>query len=179
MDKDRTCNACGITKRLTEFHKRVDDFTKRCKECVNKAERLRYKLKSVEDGRYQCYDLDLDEIHDELSLPVLRALMHQHNIPIKAHSIKQELIDTLKQHGILPENYVSGLRRAVGTPLKTGKRLQAKTVELTDMSDGSVMIFPSLYKTARFLGTYNHNITKHNGLSYTSPNDKTYMIKIL
>jgi hypothetical protein len=179
MDKERVCNECKITKPLTEFHKRRDDFTKRCKECVNKAERLRYKIKSVENGKYQCYEVDLDEIHDELSLPELKALMHQHNIPIKAHSNKPELVEVLEQKGILPENYVSGIRRAVATPAKTGKRLSAKAVELTDMSDGSVIIFPSLYKTAKFLGTYNHNITKHNGLSFITGADKTYMIKIL
>jgi hypothetical protein len=96
----------------------------------------------------------------------------------------------LKQHGILPENYVSGIRRAVchtSTPTtdnvpKTGKRLPAQKVELTDMLDGSVIIFPSLCKTAKFLGTYNHNITKHNGLTYTTSIngvDKTYKIKLL
>jgi hypothetical protein len=182
MDKTetrRTCNGCKITKPLSEFYKRVDDFTKRCKECINTAGRLRYKLKSVEEGKYQCYDLDLDELHYELSLPELRALMHQHNIPIRAHCTKQELVDTLKQHGILPEDYVSGLRRAATAPAKNCKRLNAKIVELTDMSNGSVIKFPSLYKTARFLGTYNHNITKHDGVSYTAPDNKTYMIKIL
>jgi hypothetical protein len=139
MDKERTCNACKITKPLSEFHKRVNDFTKRCKECINEAGRLRYKLKSLEEGKYQCCDLDLDELHDELSLPELRTLMHQHDIPIRAHCTKQELVDTLKQHGILPEDYVSGLRRAATAPIKTCKRLNAKIVELTDMSNGSVI----------------------------------------
>jgi hypothetical protein len=174
----RTCNACKITKPLSEFYKRVNDFTKRCKECINEAGKLRYKLKSVEEGKHQCYDLDLNEIHDELSLPELRALMHQNNSPIRAHCTKQELVDTLKQHGILPEDYVSGLRRAVA-PAKNCKRLSAKTVILTDISNGSVIKFPSLYKTARFLGTYNHKITKHDGASYVAPDDKIYMIKIL
>ena len=178
MDKERTCSECSITKPLTEFHKKRDDFTKRCRECVNKAERLRYKLKGVESGAYQCYEVDLDEIHDELSFPELKALMYQHNIPIKAHSTKVELVEALKLHDILPENYVSGLRRAVSPPTKS-KRLSAKSVELTDMSNGSVIIFPSIYKTAKFLGTYNHNITKHNGFTYTTSNDKTYKIKIL
>ena len=65
------------------------------------------------------------------------------------------------------------------------KRLAAQMVELTDAHDGSVTIYPSLYKTAKFLGTYNHNIIKHNGLSYTVrdangvSNGKTYKIKIL
>jgi hypothetical protein len=86
MDKEKVCNECKITKPLTEFHKRRDDFTKRCKECINKAERLRYNIKSVQNGTYQCYEVDLDEIPQELSLPELKALMHQHNIPIKAHS---------------------------------------------------------------------------------------------
>ena len=182
MDNNRVCNECNIIKPLTEFHKRRDDFTKRCKECINKSERLRYKLKGVENGTYQCYEVGLDEIHDELSLPELKTLMHQHNIPIKAHSTKVELVEELKQHGILPENYVSGLRRASPPPPTTApgsKRLSAKPVELTDISNGSTIIFPSLYKTAKFLGTYNHNITKHNGLSYTAPNDRTYKIKIL
>ena len=89
MDNNRVCNECSITKPLTEFHKRLDNWNKRCKDCVNKSERLRYKLKGVENGTYQAYEVDLDEIHDELSLPELKALMHQHNIPIKAHITKQ------------------------------------------------------------------------------------------
>ena len=113
MDKERVCNECSITKPLAEFHKRRDDFTKRCKECINKAERLRYKLKGVESGAYQCYEVGLDEIHDELSFPELKALMYQHNIPIKEHSNKADIVETLKQHGILPPNYVNGIRRAL------------------------------------------------------------------
>ena len=183
MDKletsNRVCNECSITKPLTEFHKRLDNWNKRCKDCVNKSERLRYKLKGVENGTYQSYEVGLDEIHDELSLPELKALMHQHNIPIRAHCTKQELVDTLKLHGILPENYVSGLRRASPPPDSGNKRVSAKAVELTDTFSGSVIIFPSLYKTAKFLGTYNHNITKHNGFTYTTPNDRIYKIKIL
>jgi hypothetical protein len=105
--------------------------------------------------------------------------MHQHNIPIMAHSNKVELVEALKQNGILPDNYVCGLKRAATAPINTSKRLNAKTVELSDMSTGSVITFPSLYKTAKFLGTYNHNITKHNGVSYIASNDKTYKIKIL
>ena len=182
MDKERTCNECSITKPLSEFHKKRDDFTKRCRECVNRAERLRYKLKGVESGAYQCYDVGLDEIHDELSFPELKALMYQHNIPIRAHSTKQELVDTLKLHNVLPDNYVGGLKRASPTLGATSKRLSAKTVELTDTFNGSVIIFPSIYKTAKFLGTYNHNITKHNGFTYTAcgaGNNRTYKIKIL
>ena len=188
MDKDRTCNECKITKPLTEFYKRRDDFTKRCKECVCRSERLRYKIKVVENGTYQCYEVGLDDVHQVLSWPELKALMHQHNIPVRPHSNKPDIVETLKQHGILPENYDSGPRRAsvahaVGpqstTAPKASKRLPAQKVELTDMSDGTVTIYPSLYKTAKFLGTYNHNITKHNGLSYTACNGRTYKIKIL
>ena len=49
MDKERTCGECKITKPLTDFYKRRDDFTKRCKECICKAERLRYKIKGIEN----------------------------------------------------------------------------------------------------------------------------------
>jgi hypothetical protein len=112
MDKSLTCSECKITKPLTEFYKRRDDFTKRCKECVWRSERLRYTMMGVEDDTYQCYEVGLDELHQELSLPDLRALMKAHNIPIKAHSNKADIVEVLKQHGILPDNYVSGIRRA-------------------------------------------------------------------
>ena len=207
MDKERTCNECKIIKPITEFYKRKDDYTKRCKECVCQSERLRYTIKNVENGTYECYEVGLDEIPQELSLPELKALMKQHNIPIKPHSNKPDIVEVLKQQGILPENYINGLRRCtphapVGSsrdrvypscsppiaPTRkvsthsvdvTGipKRLAAQTVELTDMSDGSVTVYPSLYKAAKFLGTYNHNITKHNGLSY-SYNNKMYKIRV-
>ena len=183
---DRTCSECNITKPLTEFYKRRDDFTKRCKECVCRAERLRYTIKGVENGTYQCYEVGLDEVHQELSLPELKALMKHHNIPIKAHSNKSDIVEVLKQHGILPENYVSGLRRAPPPAVQTtvvahkpAGRLPGQKVELTDMSDGTANIYPSLYKTAKFLGTYNHNVTKHNGLSFTTATGATYMIKLL
>ena len=189
MDKERTCNECKIIKPITEFYKRKDDYTKRCKECVCQSERLRYTIKNVENGTYEWYEVGLDEIPQELSLPELKALMKQHNITIKPHSNKPDIVEVLKQQGILPLNYINGLRRVtppiaptckVSTPSVTGipKRLAAQTVELTDMSDGSVTVYPSLYKAAKFLGTYNHNITKHNGLSY-SYNNKMYKIKIL
>ena len=190
MDKNRTCSECKITKPITEFYKRKDDFTKRCKDCVCQSERLRYMIKNVENGKYECYEVGLDEIHQELSLPELKALMKQHNITIKPHSNKPDIVEVLKQQGILPLNYINGLRRVsppitptrkVSTPSVTvttiPKRLAAQTVELTDMSDGSVTVYPSLYKAAKFLGTYNHNITKHNGLLY-SYNNKIYKIHV-
>ena len=194
MDKNsRTCNDCKITKPITEFYKRRDDYTKRCKECVCQSERLRYAIKTVENGTYQCYEVGLDEIPQELSLPELKALMKQHNIPIKPHSNKPDIVEVLKQKGILPQNYINGIRRVpppdkLVNPSDTSKdpkRLTtrqaglptAQAVELTDMSDRSVSVYPLLYKTAKFLGTYNHNITKHNGLSY-SYNNKMYKIRV-
>ena len=107
-----TCNECKITKPLTEFHKRLDNYNKRCKECVCRAERLRYTIRGIDNGTYQCYDVGLDEIPQELSLPELKALMKQHNITIKPHSNKPDIVEVLKQQGILPSNHVSGLRRA-------------------------------------------------------------------
>ena len=62
---------------------------------------------------------------------------------------------------------------------KPAGRLPGQKVELTDMSDGTANIYPSLYKTAKFLGTYNHNVTTHNGLSFTTATGATYMIKLL
>ena len=56
----RTCSECKITKPLNEFYKRRDDFTKRCKECVCKSERLRYTVKGVENDTHQCYEVGLD-----------------------------------------------------------------------------------------------------------------------
>ena len=111
MDKSRTCNECKIIKPITEFYKRRDDYTKRCKECICQSERLRYTIKNVENGTYECYEVGLDEIPQELSLPELKALMKQHNIQIKPHSNKPDIVEVLKQQGILPLNYINGLRR--------------------------------------------------------------------
>jgi hypothetical protein len=194
----RSCSECKITKPLTEFYKRRDDFTKRCKECVKQSEKLRYAIKNVENGTYQCYEVDLDELPhqcdpnsapQDLSLQELKTLMRQHNIPIKAHSNKLDIVESLKQRGILPENYISGLRRPQGirsviipkdkTSPAPGRK-PAQPVELTNTADGSTTIFPSLYKAAKFLGTYNNNITKHNGMTFfASGTSKSYKIKIL
>ena len=127
---ERTCNECKIIKPITEFYKRKDDFTKRCKECVCQSERLRYTIKNVENGTYECYEVGLDEIPQELSLPELKALMKQHNIQIKPHSNKPDIVEVLKQQGILPLNYINGLRRVTPpiAPTRPSRACPARSV---------------------------------------------------
>jgi hypothetical protein len=123
-------------------------------------------------------------------LPELKDLLKQHNIHMKPHSNKSDIVEVLKKRSILPSNYINGLRRCAAggrtggavpsksdklascvasllvnlpkapevgdkptTPnplrgLPPTKRQDAQKVELTDMSDGSVTIYPSLYKIA-------------------------------
>jgi hypothetical protein len=48
---------------------------------------------------------------EELSLPELKALQKQHNIILDRHYNKKELVELLKQRGVLPPDYTIGRRR--------------------------------------------------------------------
>jgi hypothetical protein len=50
-------------------------------------------------------------ICEELSLPELKALQKQHNIMLNVPCNKNELVEVLKQRGVLPANYTVGRRR--------------------------------------------------------------------
>jgi hypothetical protein len=50
-------------------------------------------------------------ICEELSLPELKALQKQHNITLDRHYNKKELVELLKQRGVLPASYTIGRRR--------------------------------------------------------------------
>jgi hypothetical protein len=58
--------------------------------------------------------IDIDgepTICEELSLPELKALQKQHKIVLNGHYNKNELVEVLKQRGVLPANYTVGRRR--------------------------------------------------------------------
>jgi hypothetical protein len=48
---------------------------------------------------------------EELSIPELKALKKQHNIALDRHYNKKELVELLKQRGVLPASYTMGRRR--------------------------------------------------------------------
>jgi hypothetical protein len=50
-------------------------------------------------------------ICEELSLPELNALQKQHNIVLDKHYSKKELVELLKQPGVLPASYTIRRRR--------------------------------------------------------------------
>ena len=80
---------------------------------------MRYTIRGIENSISQYYNVGLDNIPQELSLPELKALMKPHNVPIKPHSNKPDIVEVLEQHGILPSNYINGLRRAILTVKST------------------------------------------------------------
>jgi hypothetical protein len=115
----------------------------------------------------------------------------------------------LKQRGVLPANYTVGRRRVKNhkpedksceeepkTDLISGSatnrkhtpkaniRGRARRVELT-LLDGSFQptesqVFPSLYKAAKFLGTFGCSMTHFDGRWYKSKIDgKMYRVNIL
>jgi hypothetical protein len=51
------------------------------------------------------------KICEELSLPELKALQKQYKIILSGHYNKNELVEVLKQRGVLPANYTVGRRR--------------------------------------------------------------------
>ena len=82
---------------------------------------------------------------------------------------------------ILNKPIVSKLLASAGKSVASAlvERLVTRLVNSPASAAISPTSYPSLYKTAKFLGTYNHNVTKHNGQSYTTCDGKTYMIKLL
>jgi hypothetical protein len=139
-------------------------------------------------------------ICEELSLPELKALHTQHKIILSGHYNKNELVEVLKQRGVLPANYTVGRRRVKNRILqgacleeemkkvkhipKTNIRTRVRRVELTLLDDSyqptESQIFPSLYKAAKFLGTVGCNITHYDGRWCRSKiNDKLYRVTIL
>jgi hypothetical protein len=138
-------------------------------------------------------------ICEELSFPELKALQKQHNITLDRHYNKKELVELLKQRGVLPASYTIGRRRVKNKKVaaehseesKKGKhtpkvniRARARRVELT-LLDGSFQptesqVFPSLYQAAKFLGTFGCSITHYDGRWYRSKVDgKMYRVTIL
>jgi hypothetical protein len=163
---------------------------------------------------------DEPTICEELSLTELKALQKEHNISLDRHYNKKDLVELLKQHGILPASYTIGRRRVknqerkthltsrasaelnsslpdpqAGSPhpagvtnqkhtTKVNIRGRARRVELT-LIDGSFQptesqVFPSLYKAAKFLGTFGSVMTHFDGRWYKSKIDgKMYRVTIL
>jgi hypothetical protein len=147
-------------------------------------------------------------ICEELSLPELKALQKQHNIVLNGHYNKKELVELLKQRGVLPAITQLGEdgSRIINLPIqlvseeskkgtspprankytpKANIRGRARRVELTLLDDETFQptesqVFPSLYKAAKFLGTFSSVMTHFDGRWYKSKIDgKMYRVTIL
>lgn len=130
----------------------------------------------------------------EASLSELVALQKQHKIVIKGHN-QGELVELLKQCGVLPPDYV--VARGVKAPPQeretpkqppkyNGKiREHHRKAELALTDDEifqpiEVQVYPSMYKAAKFLGTFNTVVLTFNRRCYKSKvNSKTYQVNIL
>jgi hypothetical protein len=69
---------------------------------------------------------------EELTLPELKALQKQHNITLDRHYNKKELVELLKQRGVLPASYTIGRRRVKNCEPK--KDLTSRTSAETNSS---------------------------------------------
>jgi hypothetical protein len=130
---------------------------------------------------------------EELSLPELKALQKQHNIILEKNYNRKELVELLKQRGVLHPDYTIGRRRVKNKKLVSDKLDEAKTVKhmprehmrrveltLVDDETSDSHLFPSLYKAAKFLGTFSSFQLSFNMRYYKSKIDgKTYRVSIL
>jgi hypothetical protein len=177
----KQCRRCVQDLPLTRFYKNPDHkdgYNSICKSCAYNTERRIYNDPSC-----------------ELSLPELKALLKEHKITGKTHLNKPEIIELLKEHGVLPPNYIAGIRRVKNVASRTRStnpkhevlskiRNSRRRVELTVIDPTTlkptdeVYKFPSLYKTAKYLSTFSYTISNFNGCDFKS-NDKIYRINIL
>ena len=189
----KCCSVCNVFKPFNEFNNKkcsTDGYHSQCKDC----RRLRELMSiSREENRPPMIIVDGEPtICEELSLTELKALQKQHNIVLNGYYNKKELVELLKQRGVLPASYTIGRRRVKNkkvaaehtkgkhTP-KVNIRARARRVELT-LLDGSFQsqVFPSLYQAAKFLGTFGCSITHYDGRWYRSKVDgKMYRVTIL
>jgi hypothetical protein len=109
----KCCSVCIVFKLFNEFNNKKcskDDYHSQCEDC----RRLRELMSiSREEDRPPMMIVVDDEpmICEELSLPELKTLQKQHNIIIDRHYNKKELVELLKQRGVLPASYTIGRRR--------------------------------------------------------------------
>ena len=124
----------------------------------------------------------------------MKQLAKEHDIKGISYLNKLELIELLKNHKILPENYYIGRRnknvrannnetnqQAPKTVKSPPRKVQLTLIDKQTLHPTNESItFPSLYKAAKFMGTYSCSITNFNGCTYTSNiNDNIYRIHIL
>jgi hypothetical protein len=108
----KCCSVCNVFKPFNEFNNKKcskDGYHSQCKDC----RRLRELMSiSREENRPPMIIVDGEPmICEELSLPELKALQKQHNIVLNGHCNKNELVELLKQRGVLPASYTIGRRR--------------------------------------------------------------------
>jgi hypothetical protein len=109
----KSCSVRNVFKPFTEFNNKKDckdGYHSQCKDCRRMRELMsisreknRPPMMIVVDGE--------PTICEELSLPELKALQKQHKIVLNVHRNKNERVEVLKQHGVLPANYTVGRRR--------------------------------------------------------------------
>jgi hypothetical protein len=199
----KCCSVCNVFKPSTEFNNEKcskDGYHSQCKECRRFRELMSI---SREESRPPMIVVDGEPtMCEELSLPELKALQKQHSIILNGHYNKKELVEVLKQRGVLSASYTVGRRRvkthkpqdtpreiceeptkAKHTP-KVNIRGRARRVELTLLDESfqptESQVFPSLYKAAKFLGTLGCVMTHLSGWYYKSKiNYKVYRVIIL
>ena len=171
------CNRCEQQLPLMNFYinrDSPDGYNSICKFCKNNTDKERHTLKP--------------DTPSELSLPELKTLLKEHKITCTSHLNKLEIINLLKERGVLPENYFIGRRRIKNLPKVKNPnpkpalniRNCGRKVELTLIDTDEVHSFPSIYKSAKFLGTFACSVSRFNKCNFKSNADnKIYRINIL
>jgi hypothetical protein len=108
----KCCSVCNVFKPFNEFNNKKcskDGYRSQCKDCRRYIELMSI---SREENRPPMIIVDGEPtICEELSLPELKTLQKQHNIVLDKHYNKKELVELLKQRGVLPASYTIGRRR--------------------------------------------------------------------
>ena len=146
---------------------------------------------------------DPPEMFNELELKCLKhnqlkALIKKHEINPKTYLNKKDMIELLKEHNVLPADYIEYEKKQRIKRTKSDKpqkepntkyewltknRKNPRRVEITDIDNDEVRVFPSIYKTCKYLGTTATKLIQHDGYNFNKKqNDDTvnrYRIKIL
>ena len=187
----KVCNKCNIIdiSSFTLKSASPDGHSNICRSCVREQKQLsRYlALKHIDDKLHGRINDDRERLQS-MTLLELKSLMKANNIPIRQRN-KAEIIELLLS---IPEGEFKSCAeldkcdtRSTRAP-KQNIRNRARRVKLVNLAssesgldNNDELLFPSIYKTARYLGCNSNEVLSNYKFKSRLDPDKIYSIEIL
>ena len=110
-----------------------------------------------------------------MKLPELKKLMKDNNIKGISYLNKNEIIQKLIVHKVLPEDYIDRQPKVKVKDNKYHIRNNPRSVEIFDRETGETVTFPSMYKAGRSLDKSARLMDAYDGKTWRG----RYEIKVL